>query len=162
MSGYQVSGDAPTFYMRYSYAMQEPWTNDLILQARCKDRDRVLDVACGPGLVAGRVNQVSKATCKVTGIDINEAMITAARKNPHIDWHLGSATELPFADGSFEVVLCQQGLQFFPDRAAAMSEMHRVLTPGGRLSLNVWGHSTGNRLISCIGKGCEHSSDQAH
>jgi ubiquinone/menaquinone biosynthesis C-methylase UbiE len=119
--------------------MQEPWTNDLILQARCKDGDRVLDVACGPGLVAGRVNQVSNATCKITGIDLNEAMITAAKKNPNIDWHLGSATELPFADDSFEVVFCQQGLQFFPDRAAAMREMRRVLTPGGQLSLNVWG-----------------------
>ena len=55
MSGWQLSGDAPTFYTRYAYAMQEPWTGDLILQARCKDGDRVLDVACGPGLVAGRV-----------------------------------------------------------------------------------------------------------
>lgn len=60
-------------------------------------------------------------------------------KNPNINWHLGSATELPFADGSFEVVLCQQGLLFFPDRAAGMREMCRVLTPSGRLSLNVWG-----------------------
>ncbi len=139
MSGWQLSGDAPTFYTRYAYAMQEPWTGDLILQARCKDGDRVLDVACGPGLVAGRVNQVSNATCKITGIDINEAMLNAARKIPDIDWHLGSATALPFADGSFEVVFCQQGLQYFPDRAAAMREMSRVLTPGGRLSLNVWG-----------------------
>ena len=84
-------------------------------------------------------NQVSNATCKITGIDINEAMLNAARKIPDIDWHLGSATALPFADGSFEVVFCQQGLQYFPDRAAAMREMSRVLTPGGRLSLNVWG-----------------------
>lgn len=140
VSGWQLSGDAPTFYMRYSYAMQEPWTNDLISQARCKDGDRVLDVACGPGLVAGRVNQVSNATCEVTGIDVNEAMINTARKTaPDIDWHLGSATELPFADDSFEVVFCQQGLQYFPDRAKGMREMRRVLTPGGRLSLNVWG-----------------------
>jgi SAM-dependent methyltransferase len=139
ISGFQVSGDAPAFYAGYGYAMQEPWTDDLIRQARCKDGDRVLDVACGPGLVAGRVNRVSNATCKITGIDINEAMLSAARKIPDIDWHLGSATELPFADGSFEVVFCQQGLQFFPDRAAAMREMCRVLTPGGRLSLNVWG-----------------------
>ena len=84
-------------------------------------------------------NQVSNATCKITGIDINEAMLNAARKIPDIDWHLGSATALPFADGSFEVVFCQQGLQYFPDRAAAMREMSCVLTPGGRLSLNVWG-----------------------
>src|SRR5690348_7651863 len=139
MSGFQLSGDAPTFYTRYAYAVQEPWTDDLILQARCKDGDRVLDVACGPGLVAGRVNHVSNATCKITGIDINEAMLNAARKIPDIEWHLGSATELPFGDGSFEVVFCQQGLQFFPDRSAAMREISRVLVPGGTLSLNVWG-----------------------
>ena len=140
MSGWQLSGDAPTFYTRYAYAMQAPWTDDLILQARCENGDRVLDVACGPGLVAGKVNQVSNATCKITGIDVNEAMLnTAKRTIPDIDWHLGSATELPFADGSFEVVFCQQGLQYFPDRAKGMREMRRVLVPGGRLSLNVWG-----------------------
>jgi SAM-dependent methyltransferase len=139
VSGWQLSGDAPTFYMRFAYAMQEPWTDDLIRQALCKDGERVLDVACGPGLVAGRVNQASNANCKVAGIDINETMLNAARKTTDIDWHLGSATELPFDDGSFEVVFCQQGLQYFPDRAAGMREMRRVLTPGGRLSLNVWG-----------------------
>ncbi len=139
-SGWQVSGDAPSFYMRYAYAMQEPWTEDLILQARCKDSDRVLDVACGPGLVAGKVNQVSQTNCKITGIDVNEVMLNAARRTrPDIDWYLGSATELPFDDGSFDVVFCQQGLQYFPDRAKGMREMHRVLAPGGRLALNVWG-----------------------
>jgi len=64
--GWQISGDAPSYYMRYAYAMQEPWTQDLILQACCKDGDRVLDVACGPGLVAGKVNDVSHTTCKIT------------------------------------------------------------------------------------------------
>ena len=82
MSGFQLSGDAPTFYMRYAYAVQEPWTDDLILQARCKDGERVLDVACGPGLVAGQVNRVSNATCKIAGIDINEAMLNTARRDP--------------------------------------------------------------------------------
>jgi ubiquinone/menaquinone biosynthesis C-methylase UbiE len=138
MSGYQLSGDAPTLYTRYAYALQEPWTDDLILQAHCKDGDRVLDVACGPGLVAGKV-RVSNAACKVTGIDINEAMLNAAKKIPNIEWHLGSAVKLPFADGSFEVVFCQQGLQYFPDRGVAVREMSRVLAPGGRLAVNVWG-----------------------
>lgn len=68
MSGWQVSGDAPSSYQRYAYAVQAPWTDDLILQAGCKDGDRILDVACGPGLVAGKVNEVSKATCKISGI----------------------------------------------------------------------------------------------
>ena len=139
-SGWQVSGDAPSFYMRYAYAMQEPWTEDLIRQARCKGGDRVLDVACGPGLVAGKVNEVSQTICKITGIDVNEVMLNAARRTlPDIDWYLGSATQLPFDDGSFDVVFCQQGLQYFPDRPKGMCEMHRVLAPGGRLAVNVWG-----------------------
>ena len=66
-------------------------------------------------------------------------MLSVARRHPQIEWHLGSAADLPFESGSFEVVLCQQGLQYFPDRAAAMREMARVLSPGGRLALNVWG-----------------------
>jgi ubiquinone/menaquinone biosynthesis C-methylase UbiE len=66
-------------------------------------------------------------------------MLNAARGNPQVEWRQGSATELPFDADSFDVVLCQQGLQFFPDRAAAMREMARVLVPGGRISLSVWG-----------------------
>lgn len=153
MSGWQLSGDAPSFYTRYAYAVQAPWTDDLILQASCRDGDRVLDVACGPGLVAGRVNEVSKAACKITGIDVNEAMLGAARRNADIEWHLGSATDLPFADGSFDVVFCQQGLQYFPDRAKGMSEMRRVLVPGGRLSLNVWGPPERQPFDTVFGEG---------
>jgi len=81
----------------------------------------------------------SRKFCYVTGIDINEAMLNVARGNPQVEWHRGSATELPFDDGSFDIVLCQQGLQYFHDRRAAMSEMARVLAPGGRLALDVWG-----------------------
>ena len=138
-SGFQLSGDAPTAYTRFAIKITEPWTDDLILSARCQDGDRVLDVACGPGVVASRVNSVSRKLCHVTGVDINEGMLNAARSNPQVEWRQGSATELPFDADSFDVVLCQQGLQFFPDRAAAMREMARVVAPGGRISLNVWG-----------------------
>jgi SAM-dependent methyltransferase len=95
--------------------------------------------ACGTGVVASRVNLVSGKLCYVTGSDINEGMLNAARSNPQVEWRQGSATELPFDTDSFDVVLCQQGLQYFPDRAAAMREMARVLAPGGRVSVNVWG-----------------------
>jgi SAM-dependent methyltransferase len=66
-------------------------------------------------------------------------MLTVARRNPQVTWHQGSATELPFEADVFDVVLCQQGLQFFADRPAAMGEMARVLAPGGRVALSVWG-----------------------
>ena len=139
MSGFQLSGDAPTAYARFAIRFSAPWTDDLILSARCQDGDCVLDVACGTGVVANRINLVSRKLCSVTGVDINEGMLNASRSNLQIEWRQGSATELPFDADSFDVVLCQQGLQFFPDRAVAMKEMTRVLAPGGRMSLNVWG-----------------------
>jgi ubiquinone/menaquinone biosynthesis C-methylase UbiE len=139
MSGFQLSGDAPTAYTRFALKIVEPWTDDLILTAGCCDGDRVLDVACGTGIVASRVNLVSRKFCYVTGIDVNEGMLNAARKNPQVEWRQGSAIELPFDADSFDVVLCQQGLQYFPDRTAAMREMARVLAPGGRVAFNVWG-----------------------
>ena len=138
-NGWQLAGDAPTAYTRFGHKIMEPWTDDLILVARCRDGDRVLDVACGTGIVANRIGLVTGKLCSVTGIDLNEGMLNVARRNSQIEWHQGNATDLPFESGSFEVVLCQQGLQFFSDRAAAMREMARVLSPGGRLALNVWG-----------------------
>lgn len=139
ISGFQLSGDAPTAYTRFALKIVEPWTDGLILAAGCRDGDRVLDVACGTGVVASRVNLVSRKLCYVSGIDINEGMLSVARRNAQVEWHQGSVTELPFEADSFDVVLCQQGLQYFPDRAAAMREMARVLAPGGRIALNVWG-----------------------
>jgi len=139
VSGFQLSGDAASRYERFGKFAMGPWTDDLILSARCKEGDRVLDVACGTGLVAKRVNAASDVKCRITGIDLNEHMLKVARQEPSIDWHLGDVSAMPFPDMAFDVVLCQQGLQFFPDRQAAMREMARVLVPGGRLSLNVWG-----------------------
>ena len=142
MSGAVETVRAPDFqdsYAKYAGKIMEPWTNDLIRQARCKCGDRVLDVACGPGTVASRVKRVSGADCAVSGIDINEGMLKFARADNSVEWHLGSAENLPFEDRSFDVVLCQQGLQYFADRAKAMKEMTRILRPGGRISLAVWG-----------------------
>jgi ubiquinone/menaquinone biosynthesis C-methylase UbiE len=139
MSGFQLSGDAPTAFARFAPKVTEPWTDDLIRSGSCRDGDHVLDVACGTGSVASKVNLVSQRLCSVTGIDINEGMLNTARANPQVEWRQGSATELPFDSDSFDVVLCQQGLQFFPDRMAAMREMARVLAPGGRMALSVWG-----------------------
>jgi len=139
MSGFQLAGDAPTAYARIAGKIMGQWTDELILAARCEDGDRVLDVACGTGIVAQRVGLVSRKLCSVVGLDINEGMLRIARTTSTIEWHQGSALEMPFEPTSFDAVLCQQGLQFMPDRLAAMQEMARVLAPGGRLSLNVWG-----------------------
>jgi SAM-dependent methyltransferase len=83
------------------------------------------------------------ASGKVVGLDLNPGMLVVARALPPpseapIEWQEGNAGALPFAEASFDVVLCQQGVQFFPDRPAALREMRRVLVPGGRLALSVW------------------------
>jgi len=136
---WQLAGDAPTAYTRFGHKIMEPWTDDLIRSANCRDGDRVLDVACGTGIVANRINLVTGKLCAITGIDLNEGMLSVARRNPQIEWHRGSVAEMPFEADSFDVVLCQQGLQYFPERPVAMREMTRVLSAGGRLALNVWG-----------------------
>jgi ubiquinone/menaquinone biosynthesis C-methylase UbiE len=89
---------------------------------------------------AGRVGR----TGHVSGIDINAGMLAVARSLPvgtgaWIGWFEASALGLPFRTGSQDVVLCQLGLQFFPDRPTALAEMRRVLVTGGRLGLNVYG-----------------------
>jgi ubiquinone/menaquinone biosynthesis C-methylase UbiE len=139
MSGYQLTGDAPDLYARFAGKIIGTFTDELIRAGAPQDGDRVLDVACGTGLVASRVCLLSQSLCAVTGIDINEGMIRVARRNSEVEWHQGNAAAMPFADGSFDLILCQQGLQYFPDRPGAMREMGRVLVPGGRLAVSVWG-----------------------
>ncbi|GGI34277.1 methyltransferase domain-containing protein [Bradyrhizobium guangdongense] len=98
----------------------------------------MLDVACGTGVVA-RLEKQRGHDGRLVGIDLNTAMLAVAReKSSDIEWIEGSALDLPFDANSFNVVLCQLGLQFFPDRPLALREMVRVLKPGGRAGLSVY------------------------
>ena len=120
-----------------------PWAADLVALAAPQTGERVLDVACGTGVVARLAAPFVGPTGTVAGLDLNPEMLAVARALPpppgtRITWHEGNASAMPLADATFDVVLCQQGVQFFPDRAAALREMHRVLAPGGRLALSVW------------------------
>lgn len=98
----------------------------------------VLDVACGTGIVARTAADRVAPGGTVVGLDLNEAMLTVARRvRPDIDWRRGDAAELPFPDQTFDAVLCQMALMFFPDGAAALSEMSRVVRPGGLVAVLV-------------------------
>jgi SAM-dependent methyltransferase len=98
---------------------------------------RVLDVACGTGIVA-RTAAARVGAADVIGVDLNEAMLTVARSvAPDIDWRRGDAAALPLDDGSVGAVLCQMALMFFPDRAGALREMARVARPGGTVAVLV-------------------------
>lgn len=104
---------------------------------------RILDVACGSGIVARLAARRIGPSGSVAGLDLNPAMLAMARAAAEaeglaIDWREGSADDLPFADGAFDTVFCQMGLQFFPDRPRAVSEMRRVLAPGGQAAASTW------------------------
>ena len=98
----------------------------------------VLDVACGTGIVARTAADRLNGDGVVVGIDLNEAMLTVARRTrPDLEWQQGNAAELPFPDRSFDAVTCQMALMFFPDRAKALREMARVVTTDGRVAIVV-------------------------
>ena len=99
----------------------------------------LLDVACGPGVVARAAARRTASPGRIVGADLNPAMIEVARREaPELEWIVAPAERMPVADASFDVAFCQQGLQFFPDRPGALAEMRRALRPGGRLVATIW------------------------
>jgi SAM-dependent methyltransferase len=101
--------------------------------------DRVLDVACGTGILAREAARRVRPGGEVAGLDAAPGMLAVAdRLAPGIDWWHGAAEALPFPDGSLDAVVSQFGLMFFDDRRQGLGEMLRVLAPGGRLSVAVW------------------------
>ena len=114
------------------------WAPLLIKEAGVDRGHRVLDVACGTGIVARTAADRVGPTGSVVGVDLNEAMLVVARRvRPDLEWRQGDAAELPFEDGSFDVALCQMALMFFPDRAQAIAEMARVVTADGVVAICV-------------------------
>lgn len=138
-------GNVAESYDRYFVpAIAAPLAADLVDATVLRPGERVLDIACGTGVVtrlaAARVG--SQGT--IAGVDVNPAMLAVARAmsqglTPPIAWYESGAEALPFGDGAFDVAFCQLGLQLFADRPAALGEARRVLVPGGRLVLNVPG-----------------------
>ena len=141
---WQLEGSAPELFERYLVpAITSLWAADLVRRAAPQPGERVLDVACGTGVVA-RLAAKTMGTGRVLGLDINAGMLAVARSRPlgsaapTIEWLEASVLDMPFADQSFDLVLCQLGLQFFPDRARALQEIERLLVSNGRLALSVF------------------------
>jgi ubiquinone/menaquinone biosynthesis C-methylase UbiE len=141
MSGWQLESSSAEAYERYAVASwSRALAEQLVALAALQPGERVLDVACGTGIVARLAAERVGVSGSVVGLDLNEDMLAvaaAADGNAPIAWRRGDAAAMPLDDGAFDVVFCQQALQFFPDRSAALREMHRVLVPGGRLALSV-------------------------
>ena len=139
-SRWQLRGSAPELYERYLVpAVTFPWAQDLVGRAGITRGDRVLDVACGTGVVARVAAAQVGPSGRVAGLDLNGGMLEIARAAaPEIEWVEGSALALPFEDGEFGVVVCQLGLQFFDDRLGALRELRRVLAAGGGMAASVF------------------------
>jgi ubiquinone/menaquinone biosynthesis C-methylase UbiE len=153
---WQVAGSAAQVYERELVpAIFGPWAPRVLALAAPAAGERVLDTACGTGVVARLAAERVGADGRVVGLDLNPGMLVVARSLPvagaPIRWVQATAGRLPLPDGSFEVVCCQLGLQFFPDRPAALAEMARVLVAGGRLAAMVWqsiDHSPGFAVLA--------------
>ncbi len=143
-SCFSVGSVACTYDEIYVPRIFIPWARLLLERAALRPGEAVLDIATGPGTVARLAAEQVGPQGRVVGADFSEAMIAIAKAKPQtagaarIEYVVSPAAPLPVEDAVFDVVTCQQGLQFFPDRAAAIREMHRVLKPGGRVAAAVW------------------------
>ena len=153
--GKAYGGKPPVNYERFFVpAIGAPLAAHLIRLAALRPGERVLDVACGTGVAARLASQQVGTTGTVAGLDVNSSMLAVAHSatppDMPIEWHEASAEAMPLPDALFDVVLCQMGLQFMPDKHAALREMQRVLVRGGRLILNVPGPTP--RLFNIMGE----------
>jgi len=146
---FQLSGSAPVNYERFVGPFMAPFVDAVIMRARLSSGSSLLDVACGTGLVARAAAWVVGPNGRVVGLDVNAGMLEVARElsrdlRPSIEWREASALDMPFEDGGFDAIVCQQGAQFFPDLERAFTEMYRVAAPGARIVVSFWagtGHS---------------------
>ena len=144
MAQFQLQGNAAERYERWVVPfVSGPMVPPLLDLADLRPGERVLDVATGTGVLARLAARRVTPGGAVTGLDLNDGMLKCARELPlppglTIEWRHGSALALPFDDGAFDVVVCQQGFQFFPDRMGALHQMRRVLRATGRVALSVF------------------------
>jgi ubiquinone/menaquinone biosynthesis C-methylase UbiE len=137
------AGAIPENYDRYlGPVIFAPYAEDLAYRLKGREFARVLEVACGTGIVTRRLRDSLPLPTEIVATDLNPDMFGFAKqkfeKGENIRWQQADACALPFADGSFDVVICQFGFMFVPDKGAAMREAYRVLKGNGIFLFNVW------------------------
>lgn len=151
------TGSIPELYDRLMVPLIfEPYARDLATRAADLAPSSLLEVAAGTGVVTRALAAKLPAHSSVVATDLNQPMLDHARKrladNPHIVWQQADAQALPFKDAQFDVVLCQFGVMFFPDRIGAYRQVKRVMTPGGRFLFNVWDRIEENEFAEEVTK----------
>ena len=148
-------GSVPENYDRYlGPLLFHRYADDLVGRLAVTPGLRVLETACGTGTVTERLARRVGEQGTVVATDLNEPMLAYARSKgvvgPGVSWRQADATALPFETASFDAVVCQFGLMFFPDKAQGVREAWRVLRPGGHYLLNVWDSFAHNPVVRIV------------
>lgn len=161
---FQITREIAEFYEAAVVpAFFAQWAPILCRAAGVAPGHRVLDVACGTGVVTRTAADGVAPHGRAVGVDLNEAMLTVARRvRPDIEFRHADAAQLPFDDGSFDAVLSQMALMFFPDRAAAVREMARVTALGGTVAVLVPGAlAHQDAFAAFVDLAVHHAGDEA-
>lgn len=135
-----------------------PYATDLADRVRSRSPGRVLEVAAGTGVVTRRLAAVLPLSARIVATDLSQDMLDLARttvEGGRVEWRPADATQLPFADGEFDAVVCQFGVMFFPDKAGAFAEARRILAPGGVFIFNVWDRIQDNEFADTVATALE-------
>jgi ubiquinone/menaquinone biosynthesis C-methylase UbiE len=148
------AGSIPQLYDQYMVPLIfEPYAEDLAARVAARQPKSVLEIAAGTGVVTRRLATALPKDTSLMATDLNQAMLDHAASQGltrPAEWRQADASHLPFADESFDIVVCQFGVMFFPDKPRAYSEARRVLRAGGALIFNVWDRIEYNEFADVI------------
>ena len=148
------AGSIPKLYEKYLVPLIfEPYAVDLVSRLPLASLNRVLEIAAGTGVVTRALTAALPENVSLVATDLSQSMLDTASevgtKRP-VEWRQADAMDLSFADGTFDAVICQFGVMFFPDKPKAFSEVYRVLRPGGVFVFNVWDRIEENELVNTV------------
>jgi SAM-dependent methyltransferase len=150
------AGSIPKIYDTYLVPLIfEPYAADLVNRLRSRPLSRVLEIAAGTGVVTRALASALPESVSIVATDLNQAMLDQAAavtvgKKRMVEWRQADAMQLPFGDGTFDAVVCQFGVMFFPEKSKAFSEARRVLRPGGVYIFNVWDRIEDNEFADTV------------
>jgi ubiquinone/menaquinone biosynthesis C-methylase UbiE len=148
------AGSIPEFYQQYLVPLIfEPYAADLARRLAARPLNRVLEIAAGTGVVTRHLAAALPESVTIVASDLNQAMLdraAATGTSRPVEWRQADAAELPFPDHSFDAVVCQFGVMFFPDKTTAFAEARRVLRAGGVFLFSVWDRIEENEFADVI------------
>ena len=153
-SDHAFAGSIPQLYERHMVPLIfERYAVDMAARARLREPARVLELAAGTGVVTRALANALPQRSSIVATDLNQPMLdhaAAIGASRPVEWRQADAMQLPFADEAFDLVVCQFGAMFFPNRANAYAEARRVLRPGGAFIFNVWDRIEENEFADCV------------